>query len=100
MSESPHMKKLLCLIAALGLLAVIWKTLPEFWFRQHLSQEWNVDATERTAGLKSSRRHRLCLIFALDGVPYETVQHLQQQGFFKDFYPHRDFFRPCQQFHP
>ena len=57
--------------------------LPNVWFAQHLSKNWNAPELEQT----SREDSRLCLIFALDGVPYDVMHELHAEGYFKGFYP-------------
>ena len=76
-----------CLIAVLCLATLLWGTLPEFWFRRHLEKNWNVNEDETPAGLERGRRNRLCLIFAIDGVPHPMVEDLYKKGYFEGFYP-------------
>ena len=72
-----------CVVFCLS--AVLLGSLPEIWFSNHLKKNWN--AEENTlAGTKNSRSYRLCLVFALDGVPYTMVKDLQKEGYFRGFY--------------
>lgn len=87
MPNKPYLKKALLICIALSLFAIMLSTLPEIWFKNHLDKNWNVEENTTADELKQNRRYRLCLIFALDGVPYTTVRDLQKEGYFKGFYP-------------
>ena len=87
MPNKPYLKKAFLICIALSLFAIMLGTLPEIWFKNHLDKNWNVEENTTAAELKQRRRYRLCLIFALDGVPYTTVRDLQKEGYFKGFYP-------------
>ena len=87
MFEKPVVKKVIVYFMALCLLAGLLVVLPDIWFKLQLKKDWNVAESTATTTLGSGRRHRLCLIFALDGVPYDMIRELQAQGWFKGFYP-------------
>ena len=87
MPDNPYLKKALIICTALCLSAILLGILPDIWFKTHLKKNWNVKENSRSEEMKSSRRNRLCLIFALDGVPYGMIKNLQKEGFFKGFYP-------------
>ncbi len=86
MPDKPYMKKALFTCVVLCLSAVLLSILPEIWFSNHLKKNWNVEENS-PAGPKNGRRYRLCLVFALDGVPYTMVRDLQKEGYFNGFYP-------------
>ena len=86
--KSPRTKKhyllkvLLFLVGLVLAVVVIINVLPNIWFERRLSKNWNapdLDQADRQA-------NRLCLIFALDGVPYDVIQELRNEGYFKGFY--------------
>ena len=74
MPDKPYFKKAFIICITLSLFAVLLGTLPEIWFKYHLKKNWNIEENTTTAELKNKRRYRLCLIFALDGVPYTMVR--------------------------
>lgn len=80
-------KKVLIICLVLFLLAILLNSLPQVWFKNHLKKNWNVAEHSAAAELKIGRSHRLCLIFALDGVPYPMIRDLQEAGYFRGFYP-------------
>ncbi len=86
MFDKSYIIKAVFIGVVLCLFAVLLSTLPEIWFSNHLKKNWNVDENT-TIGPIVSHRNRLCLVFALDGVPYTMVRDLQKDGYFKDFYP-------------
>ncbi len=86
MPGKTYIKKTLFTCALLCLFAILLGTLPEIWFHNHLKKNWNVE--ENTlAGTKNGRRYRLCLVLALDGVPYTMLRDLRKEGYFNGFYP-------------
>ena len=87
MPDKPYLKKTLIICVVLCLSATVLGILPEIWFRTHLKKNWNVKESISAAEIKNDRRNRLCLIVALDGVPYDMIRDLQKKGFFKGFYP-------------
>ena len=53
------------------------------WFEKRLRQNGPVES-----GISVTQpRKRLCLIFALDGVPYDIIKELYMEGYFKGFFP-------------
>ncbi len=86
MPDKALIKKVLFAGVVLCLFAVLLGTIPEIWFSHHLKKNWKVN--ENTLpDTQNGRRNRLCLVFALDGVPYTMVRDLQKEGYFKGFYP-------------
>jgi len=68
----------------LGVVAI--SILPNLWFAKHLSKNWNAPGPDSLKEQSSNRANRLCLIFALDGVPYDIMAELHAEGYFKGFY--------------
>ncbi len=87
MLEKPVVKKVAVYIIGVCLLAGMLVVLPDIWFKAHLKKNWNAAESTPTQTPAPGRRHRLCLIFALDGVPYRMIKALYAQGWFKGFYP-------------
>ncbi|NQT56527.1 MAG: hypothetical protein HQ551_09895 [Desulfobacteraceae bacterium] len=67
-------------------IVVIINVLPNLWFKRHLNQNWNASETDSPRDRSSGQANRLCLIFALDGVPYDVIKELHTEGYFKEFY--------------
>lgn len=57
--------------------------IPNLWFKWSLGKTHNIPDTE----VPTQDSNRLCLIFALDGVPFEVIKDLTDEGYFKGFYP-------------
>ena len=81
------MKRAFIISLAVALSVILMGALPDIWFRNHLEKSWDVDDQTVGSELKKSRRNRLCLIFAVDGVPYWIIRDLKKEGYFKGFYP-------------
>ena len=76
--------RVLWLVVGLALTIIVFvNILPSVWFARHLSKNWNAPETEQT----TRKANRLCLIFALDGVPFDVMHELHAEGYFKGFYP-------------
>ncbi len=78
-----HLWSIVIVFIILILCVFTMTTLPELWFKNHLNENWNI--SEKTKSKK--QQNRLCLIIALDGVPYEIIKELYAEGYFKGFYP-------------
>lgn len=76
-------RKIIIAICLLGVSLLAGNQVSTLWFKWRLSKNFNAP----TIDSEKERANRLCLIFALDGVPYEVVEDLYKQGYFKGFYP-------------
>ncbi len=68
----------------LGILSIY--IIPNLWFQRHLTKNWNIPDSGMDAAEFPRPPNRLCLIFALDGVPFDIMNELYAEGYFKDFY--------------
>ena len=57
--------------------------LPRFWFSAYLKNDYHIPDPPL---VQAKKVDRLCLIFALDGVPFDLMDELHKEGFFKGFY--------------
>ena len=74
------------IIGSICLGIVIINVLPNLWFKRHLNKNYNTHKTDEQSERSSRQANRLCLIFALDGVPYEVMNELHSEDYFKGFY--------------
>lgn len=57
--------------------------VPNLWFKWSLGKTHNIPLSDR----QDRQTDRLCLVFALDGVPFDIMDQLYEQGYFKGFHP-------------
>ncbi|MBI5629669.1 MAG: hypothetical protein HY921_02160 [Elusimicrobia bacterium] len=73
-------------LVSLGLLTAGLAALPRFYARWVMSRNWNIEKEElRDAVAGARERPFLCLILAVDGVPYRVIQELKAEGHFRVF---------------
>ncbi len=83
MKKTRYLWRALSVLGVLGLCFFMAAGVAGHWFEKRLSQNGPVDG-----GIAATQpRNRLCLIFALDGVPYDLIKELYMEGYFKGFFP-------------
>ncbi len=83
----PRSRNIILLIVSLFCLGIlIIYFIPGLWFQRHLSKNWNVPESGMDLAEFSRLPNRLCLIFAVDGVPFDIMDELYAEGYFKGFY--------------
>ncbi|MCF8070352.1 MAG: hypothetical protein K9L30_17355 [Desulfobacterales bacterium] len=85
--DNDFLKRVFFTLLAVGLCSVVIGVLPNLWFRSHLNKNWNIEESTAPAGQEIPDPERLCLIFAIDGVPFKTIKALYDDGYFRGFYP-------------
>ncbi len=83
-SRSRNVIILIISLFCLGILIINF--MPTLWFQRHLSKNWNIPDTGLNLEEFTRRPNRLCLIFAVDGVPFDIMKELYDEGYFKGFY--------------
>ena len=73
-------------LVSIVLVVVLINTLPDLWFKAHLSKNWNAPEINVSVADSSTDENKLCLVLALDGVPYDLMSELHDEGFFKGFH--------------
>ncbi len=75
-------RKLIIFFVTICIVLFLVNILPKIWFKWCLNKNTNAPQS----AVQEEKSSRLCLIFALDGVPYDVMAELTDQGYFKGFY--------------
>lgn len=73
-------------LVSIIVIVVLINILPDLWFKVHLSRNWNAPEINVSLADSSIDKNKLCLVLALDGVPYDLISELYDEGFFAGFH--------------